>query len=137
MNVLTIICVHLLMLLPVYGEVIFDNLVWKFKWFGGEDKPFSTWVVRPILFITGCLLAWWIGDKELWRVGFVMITAFLAWFNPIIGLCLVGKICHLGDNWFDKLIGRIHCLFRIWLFIWLYIVALCTYYYYELYYNLF
>ena len=133
----TIILVHLMMLLPVYGEAAFDSCVWHYGWFKGQDKPFSTWVVRPILFAVGGYFAWKMGDKELWRVALVMITAFLAWFNLLINWIRGEKPCYLGKNPIDQLLMKIPCLFRLWFFRWLWITMLCVYYYYELYYNLF
>lgn len=134
MSFIVVICVHLSMLLPIYGEGAFDFLMWKA---GKDDKPVSTWVARPVFFAVGTFLAWIIGDKELWRIGIVMITAFLAFFNPQMGLILKKGICHLGKGWWDTLIGKIPgCAPRLWLFFWLYILSLCIYYYYELY-NLF
>lgn len=133
--IFTIILIHLLMLLPIYGEGVFDKLVWRFKWFKGNDKPFSTWVVRPILFITGGYFAWRLGNKELWRVGVVMFFAFLAWFPIFINLLRPKiSICDLGTDWWDNLLRKYlpHCAVRLWLFIWLWMLAMCIYYYYEL-----
>lgn len=138
-NVLVVIFVHLSMLLPVYGESIFDALMWKFKGMG-SDKPVSTYVVRPVLFVVGGYFAWKLGDKELWRVGLVMATAFLAWFPLLINLILKHvfkaniRISHLGNNWWDRLMKKTLKigLVRIAFFIWLYLTALCIYYYYEL-----
>jgi len=137
---LMVVLVHASMLFPVYGESIFDALMWKFKGMG-SDKPISTWVVRPILFAVGGFVAWWYGEKELWRVAFVMGTAFLAWFPLLINLVLKYgfkaniKITHLGKGWWDTLLSKTLNkipIMRIWFFIWLYITALCTYYYYEM-----
>ena len=126
MIVLVVVTVHLSMLLPFYGEVVFDRIMWKL---GKDDKPVSTWVVRPILFLIGGFIAWKLGDVELWRVIIVMFSGFLAFFNPVIGLVLKQGMCHLGDHWWDQQIKRIPCMFRLWLFVWLYIVALTIYYY--------
>ena len=126
------------MLLPVYGEAAFDWMVWKFKWFKGKDKPFSTWVVRPILFVVGGYFAWRLGDKEWWNVGFVMITYFGALFPLLINWILKRPIGYLSDgNWWDRLMSKIHNASRIWGSIWLMILALCVYYYYELYVNVY
>jgi hypothetical protein len=134
----TTILVHLMMLLPVYGEAAFDSMVWQYGWFNGKDKPFSTLVVRPILFVIGGYFAWRMGDKELWRVALVMAAAFLAWFPLLINWIRGEKPCHLGKNPWDRLMTKFQpCIFRIWFFIWLWITMLCVYYYYELYYNLF
>ena len=135
-----IILIHLSMLLPVYGEVAFDAIIWKIYCINKEsekiEKFWSTFVVRPVLFALGFWGAWYFGDKEWWRIPPVMITAFWAFFPLLINVVLKRKLCHLGGGWWDTLIGKMHCLFRIWFFIWLYITMLCIYYYYELYYNL-
>ena len=132
-----ILFVHLLMLLPVYGEAAFDSCVWHFGWFKGKDKPFSTWVVRPILFAGGGYFAWRMGDKELWRVAFVMVTYFGAFFPLLINWIRGEKIGYLSSgNWWDVLMSKIHDAPRIWGTLWLVIVAVCVYYYYELYYNI-
>ena len=67
---MTILFIHLLMLLPVYGEAAFDSTMW---WYYKDDKPWSTYVVRPILFLIGSYWAYRLGDKEWWRVIFVMV----------------------------------------------------------------
>jgi len=135
MTFLVVLLTHLLMLLPIYGEAAFDKIMWNL---GFEDKPISTWVVRPMLFIIGGFTAWMLDDKELWRVALVMGAAFAALFPLLINWVLGKPIGYLSKgNWYDRLMGKIKPdIMRIWLLIWLYITMLCVYYYYELYYNL-
>jgi len=122
------------MLLPVYGEAAFDSTMW---YYGLEDKPWSTYVVRPILFIMGGLAAYWLGDREWWRVALVMITYFGAFFPLLINWIRGEKIGYLSEgSWYDRLMSKIHDAPRIWGSFWLVMLALCIYYAYELYYNL-
>ena len=120
--------IHFVTILPVFGEALFDVLMWKWKGMG-SDKPISTWIVRPILLAAAVWGAWYLGDKELWKVALVTGTAFMAFFNPLMGIIVKKDPRHLGDNLWDNLIKRIPSgIMRIWIFVWIWIVAVCLYY---------
>ena len=120
------VIVNFLVLLPCYGEVAFDWLMWKN---GKNDKPISTYVVRPVLFLGTVYLLWTTEGKELWKVSFLVLSAFLAFFPLFINWVRKKDICYTGQNPYDKIVAKIPCMARLWLFIWIYIVALCCYYY--------
>jgi hypothetical protein len=78
-----IIFIHVLMTLPVYGEALFDWIMWKVKG-SGSDKPISTYVVRPILFLIGGFGTSMLDkDRTIIAIAFYMIAAFLAFFSVI------------------------------------------------------
>lgn len=121
------ILTHLSMLLPVYGEGIIDFILWSL---GRDDKPWTTYVARPALFTLGFWGAWYWGTGTWYWTIAVMITAFWAFFPLLINLILGKPMGYLGQNPWDRLMAKIQpAWMRIWIFIWLYITAVCFYYY--------
>lgn len=124
------------MMSPIYLEALFDWLMWQSKDKDGNprnDKPISTWVVRPLLFAAGGTGAYFLGDKEWWAVALVMGGYFLALFPLLINWIKNKKPCYLSNgNPYDILMQRIPCAFRIWLLIWFALTMNCIYYWYEL-----
>jgi hypothetical protein len=132
MMIFKIIFIHVLMTLPVYGEALFDWIMWKVKG-SGSDKPISTYVVRPILFLIGGFGTSMLDkDRTIIAIAFYMIAAFLAFFPLLINVILGVRIGHLGNGWWDNLMKKFQPdIIRIWFFIWMWIVAFCLYYQYE------
>jgi hypothetical protein len=133
---------QLCFLIPVGGEALYDWVCWRV--FGeGKDKPWSTYIVRPILFLVAITLVIQdpiiktvILDKEWWAVGSVVLADFILFFPLLINLIRGEKwyyVSKTDNKWtYDYWVGKIHAWPRLWLFIWLVLTANCLLYWYEL-----
>lgn len=131
---------QLCFLIPVGGEALFDWVSWRV--FGeGKDKPWSTYVVRPILFLVAIALVVedpfirvTLLDKAWYEVLPVVVMDFVLFFPLVINLIRGEHPCYLGKGPYDKFVARVlpYCYVRYWLFVWLTCVANCYLYYYEL-----
>ena len=122
---------HFIMLLPVPLEAAFDAILWAR---GKSDKPISTWVFRPLVF-AGCFL--WANSYGLvdwWQILVLMGAYSFMFFNYLINAIRKEPFFYLSDgNWFDRQLKRLHNWPRLWLQIWLTILAICLYHYQNLY----
>ena len=135
-----IIFVHLIMLSPVLLEGAFDKLMWKLKG-PGKDKPLSTWVVRPVLFIGVWLLVNRLEGGIHWSRPVFLTLAYFGLFFPLFINWLLGEewyhIAKTDNKWsFDYWIAKLPGNWvYLWIRIWLVITALCVYYQEELVYG--
>jgi len=121
------------MLSPVLLEGVFDKLMWKWKG-PGSDKPISTWVVRPILWVGSWFAVYYIDADIGWFPPAFLIIAYFGLFFPLfINLLLGVKWYHVAetdnkwsfDYWVNKIPGK---WMYLWARIWLVFTALCVYY---------
>jgi len=121
---------HFIMFLPVPIEVAFDKLMW---YLGKDDKPISTWVLRPALWALAGLGVLTLTDRVWWQIAPVIVAYFGLSFNYIINGILGRPFFYLGEDWFDRQLSRLHNIPRLWAQIWITALALCLYFYDELY----
>lgn len=124
----------IIMQLPWIAEVVFDAIMWRKYLVAGSDKPWSTWILRPLA-MAGA--TWWasvVGDVEWYFVLPLIITFFGLIFPLVINWILDewwGYVAHTDNKWsFDYWVRKIHALPFLWLRIWLVIVFICVYFYY-------
>ena len=119
--------IHVILLLPVYGEALYDALMW---WNNKDDKPLSTWLVRPLLMIVaGIAVLLWDG-VEWWRIPPVIFSYFLLLFPLLINWIRGESWDYVSpsSNKYDIFIGRFDPRLRFGIFTLLVVLSLINYY---------
>ena len=131
---LELILVFLFMNAPWMVEVTFDSFMWwKFPR-DGSDKPWSTWIVRPLAFAGFTWAAVTVGGVAWYFVLLLSISFFGLIFPLIINWVLGrwwGYVPETDNKWsFDYWVGGFHTLPYLWGRIMLVITFICVYFYY-------
>ena len=120
------------MQLPWIVEVVFDFVMWIKTNRPGSDKPWSTWIVRPIAIAGSTWAASALGGVEWYYVLPLVIVIFGLIFPLVINWILGERwdyVAETDNKWsFDYWVGKIPSLFYLWLRIWLVIVFVIVYF---------
>jgi hypothetical protein len=118
--------IHLVLLVPVYGETLFDYLMWRA---GKDDKPVSTFVVRPVLMVTSTIFVFIVSKKEWWIIVLLILSYHLLFFPLLINVVNNKKLSYLSDTQcYDRLMGRIPFIPRIFFQFIVVATLLCLFY---------
>jgi hypothetical protein len=119
MTVFRILFIHLLVLSPVLLEAAFDKWCWSR---GKNDKPFSTYVLRPILFSVVVYYVGFMFNMKWLPTLFMVLSNHFLFFPLIINWILGRPFGYYSDKpFYDRFMKRFKSLplfcFQVFVFI--------------------
>ena len=126
------IIAFVIMQFPWMIEIAFDSVMWYFIPKDGSDKPWSTWIVRPLAMAGSTWAAVVVGGVA-WFYVLPLVITFFGLIFPLVINWILGKpwyyVSETDNKWaFDYWAKKMHDWPYLWLRVWLVITFITLYF---------